>query len=70
MFGFGMFEFLLIVLILVLFCYGGKKFPQIGQDLGRSITEFKKGIRGRSAAPKTPSEQSRQETGRSNPKSP
>jgi len=69
-FGFGMFEFLLIVLVLVLFCYGGKKLPQIGQDLGRSLTEFKKGIRGRSAAPNAAPDQTRQETDQDNPKSP
>lgn len=60
MFGLGMFEFLLIVFLLVLFCYGGKRLPRIGQDLGRSITEFKKGIRGNPTSSKHTSEPSRQ----------
>ncbi len=45
MFGFGPWE-LLVVLIIVIFFYGGKRLPQIGDGLGRSISEFKKAIRG------------------------
>ena len=42
--GLGMSE-LIIILVLVLFFYGGKKLPMIGEGLGRGITEFKKAIR-------------------------
>jgi sec-independent protein translocase protein TatA len=42
---FGITE-LLIILVILIFLYGGKRLSQIGQDLGRSITEFKKAKRG------------------------
>lgn len=45
MFGLGPSE-LLIVLVLVLFFYGGKRLPQIGDGLGRGIREFKRAIKG------------------------
>lgn len=45
MFGLGATE-LLIVLVLVLFFYGGKRLPQIGDGLGRGIREFKRAIKG------------------------
>lgn len=48
MFGFGFTE-LVLILIVLLFFLGGKRFPQIGDGLGRGITEFKKAIRGSSA---------------------
>lgn len=44
MFGLGPWE-LVLVLILVLIFYGGKKLPAIGEGLGKSITEFRKSIR-------------------------
>jgi sec-independent protein translocase protein TatA len=50
MFGLGPSE-LLIILILVLFFYGGKRLPQIGDGVGRGIREFKRAIR---AVEKTP----------------
>jgi len=40
--GFGGFEWL-IILIIVLFLFGGKKIPQIARGLGRGIVEFRKG---------------------------
>ncbi len=43
MFGFGMQE-LLIVLVLALLVFGPKSLPQIGGVLGKSIRNFKKGI--------------------------
>jgi len=48
MFGLGPLE-LLLILILVLFFYGGKKLPSIGEGLGRCITEFRKSIRSQPA---------------------
>ncbi len=53
MFGLGPSE-LLIILILVLFFYGGKKLPQIGDGLGRGIREFKKAVRGEDEAGSKP----------------
>jgi sec-independent protein translocase protein TatA len=44
MFGLGPGE-LLLVLILILIFYGGKKLPSIGEGLGKSIAEFRKSIR-------------------------
>jgi len=38
---FGVTE-LLVILVILIFLYGGKRLSQIGQDLGKSIKEFKK----------------------------
>lgn len=45
MFGLGMGELMVILLIVVLF-FGGKKLPQLGASLGESIKNFKKGMKG------------------------
>jgi sec-independent protein translocase protein TatA len=42
--GLGMGELLVVLLIVVLF-FGGKKLPQLGQSLGESIKNFKKGLK-------------------------
>lgn len=39
--GFGGFEWLIIVIV-VLFLFGGKKIPQLARGLGRGIIEFRK----------------------------
>jgi sec-independent protein translocase protein TatA len=44
MFGLGMSE-LLIVLVIVLVFFGGKKLPQLGSAVGESIKNFKKGMK-------------------------
>lgn len=44
MLGIGMTEWLLIILVLVLL-FGAKKIPEIARGLGRSVNEFKKGIK-------------------------
>jgi sec-independent protein translocase protein TatA len=43
MLGLGPTE-LILILILVLFFYGAKRFPEIGDGLGKSITAFKKAM--------------------------
>lgn len=45
MFGLGMGE-LVVVLLLVVLMFGGKKLPQLGSSLGESIKNFKKGMKG------------------------
>lgn len=45
MFGLGMGE-LVVILLVVLLMFGGKKLPQLGSSLGESIKNFKKGMKG------------------------
>jgi sec-independent protein translocase protein TatA len=44
MFGLGTQELLLILLVIILL-FGARKIPEIARGLGRSIGEFKKGMR-------------------------
>lgn len=44
MFGLGMGELVVILVIVVLF-FGGRKLPQLGASLGESIKNFKKGMK-------------------------
>lgn len=43
MFGLGMPE-LLIVLVIVVVIFGASRLPQLGEGLGKAIKSFKKGI--------------------------
>jgi sec-independent protein translocase protein TatA len=43
MFGLGMPE-LLIILVIVLVIFGASRLPQLGEGLGKAIKGFKKGI--------------------------
>jgi sec-independent protein translocase protein TatA len=43
MFGIGMGE-LVVILVIVLILFGVGKLPQIGEGLGRAIRGFKKGL--------------------------
>ena len=43
MFGFGHWE-ILIILILMLIIFGAGKLPETGEGLGKSIRNFKKGV--------------------------
>lgn len=43
MFGLGTTEIVVIGLVILLL-FGGKKLPQLGKALGSSITNFKKGL--------------------------
>lgn len=45
MLGLGFGE-LIIVLLIVVLMFGGKKLPQLGSSLGESIKNFKKGVKG------------------------
>lgn len=44
MFGLGAQE-LLLILVIVLVLFGAKRIPEIARGLGKSMSEFKKGIR-------------------------
>jgi sec-independent protein translocase protein TatA len=44
MFGLGLWEGL-IVLAVVLLLFGGKKLPQLGSAMGKSLVNFKKGLK-------------------------
>lgn len=43
MFGLGMGE-MLIILVVVLLLFGGKKLPQLGSSLGKAINNFKSSL--------------------------
>lgn len=43
MFGLGTTE-LVIILVIVVLLFGGKKLPQLGRSMGNAITNFKKGL--------------------------
>lgn len=45
MFGLGLFEWL-VILVVVLLVFGAGKLPQIGDALGRSIKNFKRAASG------------------------
>lgn len=44
MFGIGMPE-LLVILLICLLIFGAAKLPEIGKALGKTISEFKKGMK-------------------------
>ena len=44
MFGMGAQE-LLLILVIVLLLFGAKRIPDIARGLGKSLSEFKKGMR-------------------------
>ena len=44
MFGLGMQEILILALIVLLF-FGGKKIPELMRGLGKGVSQFKKGMK-------------------------
>jgi len=45
MFGLGTGEIILIILAIILL-FGAKKIPDLARSLGKSLSEFKKGVKG------------------------
>jgi sec-independent protein translocase protein TatA len=44
MFGLGMGE-LVVLLIVIVFLFGGKKLPQLGSAMGKALVNFKQGLK-------------------------
>lgn len=43
MFGLGMQE-MMVIMVIVLVLFGGSRLPQIGSGIGKAISNFKQGI--------------------------
>jgi sec-independent protein translocase protein TatA len=43
MFGLGMQE-LMVIMVIVLVLFGGSRLPQIGSGIGKAISNFKQGV--------------------------
>jgi len=50
MFGLGIQEILLLLLIALLL-FGAKRLPEVAKALGKSVNEFKKGMHGDNSVP-------------------
>ena len=59
MFGIG-FQELIIVLVIALVIFGGKKLPEVGAGLGKAIREFKRGTSDPAEIDVTPTETTEQ----------
>ena len=65
MFGLGMPE-LIVILVICLLIFGAAKLPEIGKSMGKTISEFKKGMRNMDLD-KTGDEDKKEETGKKIP---
>ncbi len=52
MFGFGVQE-LILVLVILLLLFGGKKLPELSRSIGQSLKEIRKGFSDDSSSGKT-----------------
>jgi sec-independent protein translocase protein TatA len=59
-FGFGMQE-LIIIMVIALVIFGGKKLPELGSGLGKAIREFKRGTSDPNEIDVTPKETAEQQ---------
>lgn len=50
MFGLGVWE-LAIILVIIVLIFGANKLPQIGSGLGKGIQNFKKSVKDQESAP-------------------
>lgn len=48
---FGKFEELLIILIIILVLFGGKKLPELSRSIGQSIKELRNGFKDDDSTP-------------------
>lgn len=53
---------LIIILLIVLLLFGGKRLPELAKSLGIGIREFKKALNGEDEQPKDPSPDSSKDT--------
>jgi sec-independent protein translocase protein TatA len=51
MFGLGRFEELLIILVIILVLFGGKKLPELSRGFSDSIREIRKGFKDKDDEP-------------------
>ncbi len=45
MFGLGRFEELILILVIILVLFGGKKLPELSRGISNSIKEIRKGFK-------------------------
>lgn len=63
MFGIGMTE-LLIIMVIVLVIFGAGKLPEIGSGMGKAIGNFRKSVRDTNEIDITPAEEEKKVEGR------